>query len=289
MNWKTDPPRLRDLPDEMPDDLASALDELGGAAPTAHQIGALRTNVRLALGLPLAGGPSHPAPPASPIAAHAAAVKGTLTAGQWLSWIVAPLGAGAIAGAVLLGTTRTPEPRTVPAPISAPSVDVRVSAPKDSIEVPSLGPADLGTESGRATAVNDDRAPIAKSPRPAAPPAAAPAEEIAPRVELVPEPGAAGYPATSPPVQSETEVSLLSRAQEALERDPSRALDLVHDHEQRFDTGLLVQEREVIAIEALVRLGRKKEAETRAAAFHARFPRSAHGRRVDVLLHAGSN
>jgi hypothetical protein len=277
MNDKTDPPRLRDRPGDMPDSLASAIDALGGAAPTSQDIDALRTNVRLALGLPPAGGPSHPptSPPAQPLAP---AAKGALTASQWVSWIVAPLGVGAVAGAVLLGTTKRPDHHAAPAPIAATSVTA--PAAPEPIEIP-VAPS---AEPTPPVAARPEAAPIVnRAPRASAAPSPEIAtQETAPRVELAPAP--AGYPETAPSAPSESEVSLLSRAQEALSRDPARALDLVRDHERKFDAGLLVQEREVIAVEALARLGRTKEAEARAAAFHARFPRSAHGRRIDVLL-----
>jgi hypothetical protein len=170
----------------------------------------------------------------------------------------------------------------------APSVEAPALPRQEAIDLPVAPPAHLETQPSSAAPI-DDRAPLVRAPRSAPSASPAPSEPIAPRVELSPQPEPPGYPATGPLAASETEVSLLSRAQEALGRDPARALDLVRDHEQRFDMGLLVQEREVIAIEALVRLGRKKDAEARAAAFHARFPRSAHGRRIDVLLQAGSN
>jgi hypothetical protein len=281
MSYKTDPPRLRDQPDDMPESLGSAIDALGGAAPTPRDIDALRTNVRLALGLPLAGGPSHPpaSPPAAPIAPGAAA-KGALTASQWVSWVVAPLGVGAIAGAVLLGTTKKPDHPAAPAPIAATSIDAPFA--REPIEIPVAPAAEPPAPAARTA--NAEPAPVVnRAPRANTPPSPeVPAQGAAPRVAL--EPAPAGYPETAPSAPSESEVSLLSRAQEALSRDPARALDLVRDHERKFDAGLLVQEREVIAVEALARLGRTKEAEARAAAFHARFPRSAHGRRIDVLL-----
>src|SRR5262249_47199711 len=81
-----------------------------------------------------------------------------------------------------------------------------------------------------------------------------------------------------------TESALLARAQELLARDPGGALDLVSEHERRFALGLLMQEREVIAINALLRLDRRSEADSRARRFHAQYPQSAYGRRIDVLL-----
>jgi hypothetical protein len=85
-------------------------------------------------------------------------------------------------------------------------------------------------------------------------------------------------------VDSETEIQLLQRAQDALGSAPSQALDLVNRHAARFPGAALGQEREVLAIDALVRLGRVSEARARAAAFAARFPASAHLHRLEALV-----
>ena len=47
---------------------------------------------------------------------------------------------------------------------------------------------------------------------------------------------------------------------------------------------MLAQECEIIAIEALVKTGRKDEARKRANRFKSRFPGSSGIRRLDVLL-----
>jgi len=80
---------------------------------------------------------------------------------------------------------------------------------------------------------------------------------------------------------TQAEASLLEQARAALSADPARALSLTQQHAQQFPRGLLVQEREVIAISALRRLGRSSEAEARAARFDARYPHSAHQQTVD--------
>jgi len=59
------------------------------------------------------------------------------------------------------------------------------------------------------------------------------------------------------------------------------------EHRRRFGDGTLAQEREVLAIDALTRLGRETNAGDRAARFHSRWPRSAHRRRIDVILGGG--
>jgi len=79
-------------------------------------------------------------------------------------------------------------------------------------------------------------------------------------------------------------VQLLERAQDALRSRPSEALTLADHHARRFPQGLLVQEREVIAIEALVKTGRKADAKARAARFESSFPGSSHTRRIRILL-----
>jgi len=79
-------------------------------------------------------------------------------------------------------------------------------------------------------------------------------------------------------------VKLLERAQDALRSRPAEALALCNDHAQRFPSGMLVQEREAIAIEALVKTGRKDEAKKRVERFKGRFPGSTHSRRLDALV-----
>jgi len=83
----------------------------------------------------------------------------------------------------------------------------------------------------------------------------------------------------------EAEVKLVQRAQDALRSSrPAEALALCNDHAKRFPNGMVTQECEVIAVEALVKTGRKDEARKRADRFKARFPGSAAIRRLDVLV-----
>ena len=83
------------------------------------------------------------------------------------------------------------------------------------------------------------------------------------------------------------ELTLLAQAQGSLDANPRQALALAGEHQRRFPHGALVQEREVVAIDALLRLGRRGEAAIRAVRFHREFPASVHGRRLDVLLGTG--
>lgn len=79
------------------------------------------------------------------------------------------------------------------------------------------------------------------------------------------------------------EDQLLEKARRALSSDPNRALALTREHARLYPKGVLAQEREVIAIEALKRLGRAGEADARRGTFEERYPQSAHRRNLDGL------
>ena len=85
------------------------------------------------------------------------------------------------------------------------------------------------------------------------------------------------------PLAAERE--LLDRARKALARsdlpDAERALDL---HARRHPNGLLLEEREALAIKVLVDLGRGEEARRRAVKFKERYPRSLFGPSVDEAI-----
>jgi hypothetical protein len=85
-----------------------------------------------------------------------------------------------------------------------------------------------------------------------APPKPIPMESAAPRVT--------SSPAVSP-TSWESEAGLLDRARTA---EPGEALALADRHAQRFPASRRAAAREEIAIRALVRLGRRAEAERRA-------------------------
>lgn len=96
--------------------------------------------------------------------------------------------------------------------------------------------------------------------------------------------GAPANTAIRAPEEEENEGALLHRAHAAIASEPEKALALTAEHERRFPSGLLVQEREVIAIEALARLGRLEQARAHAATFSSTYPRSAYRRRVDEAI-----
>jgi hypothetical protein len=60
----------------------------------------------------------------------------------------------------------------------------------------------------------------------------------------------------------------------------SGALALLGASQQRFAGGALVQEREALIIDALVRRGDRDAAAKRARAFLSRFPNSPHAEKI---------
>lgn len=71
------------------------------------------------------------------------------------------------------------------------------------------------------------------------------------------------------------DLPLLERARSQLaEGKPEVTLQLLRAHEHRYPSSALAQEREALAVRALVAAGRRPEAERRAALFVARYPQS---------------
>jgi hypothetical protein len=161
---------------------------------------------------------------------------------------------------------RTDGPETRPhAAVTAPAVSVALAA-----SAPVVAPADDADPAGLDVPL----------------PSAAPAPATAERVKEAPS-ASAGLPKPRivPSVRdSDAELDLLKRAQDALLENPARALALADEDVRRFPDGLLRQEAEVIAIDALAHLGRRDQAVARAKKFRAAYPASTHLRRIDAIL-----
>lgn len=260
MTFDEDPPRLRTLKGKLPRELQLVLEDTRADDASAAELSALEQRVRKVLreserALKRARSP------------RPRAARGRIAA------VVFTFALGAVAGvagssAVFFVISANSAPRTVPAHAAKLPPP---SAPRPSGE--SSGPS-------RAQLLQDEEARPAPTPTtresaraPVKTPAAEPSTE----------------PSSLPPVGTRDEFAVLARAQAALASNPGSALALTSDLERNFPNGTLVQEREVVAIDALLRLGRRAEANARAARFHRQFPTSVHGRRIDVLLGSGDS
>jgi hypothetical protein len=131
---------------------------------------------------------------------------------------------------------------------------------------------------------SDDTPPATTSEGPApvaqateVPSAPAPLPTASPKPRRTHDPTAAA-------VDPNGEARLLTLARAELKENPVRALTLAEEHAQRFAKGQLRAEREVIALTALVRLGRLEEATPRWQAFRVTFARSAYLPRLSTLF-----
>jgi hypothetical protein len=208
--------------------------------------------------------------------AGAAAAVATVTGGVGLKVIAGMLVGVAVAGGGVVALRRAPAPHAEARAAVAPAPVVVVPAsPAGLASAPGPSVQAARGESAVDFAVPVTSLPVAV-PLPVRPsPAAASAAPVAsPSV-------AAAAPAEAP---IESEISLLQAAKAALHDDPATALALSDRHAARFAGGALAQEREVIAIEALLALGRGDEARDRGARFVRDFPHSAHRLRIESLL-----
>jgi hypothetical protein len=169
---------------------------------------------------------------------------------------------GAI-GAVLAvaggGTAAVIATRTEPEPV--------VQAPAEPSAVPPLDPV----ETAPIEVPPIDPEPVIEPPVERAPVRVEPPPEEPPRESII-----------EPRIEPSLGVLLLRRARERLPNDPSGALSLVEEHQRTYGV-FLAQEREVLRIDALSRLGRGDEATERARSFVERHPESVYRARVETL------
>jgi hypothetical protein len=191
-------------------------------------------------------------------------LKPTLGTASRGAWLVAGAGAAVTIGVLAFAFLRdTGDP--VPAPVPPPSPpELARAAPSDAPPAPPSQPPEPAPEA------TDDAAP----------------SETEVRSIPLPPPRAAARPPARPsvarraPGDAVSETLLLEQARAALHSHPARALELTRRHQARFPHGVLAQEREVIAIEALQRLGLEAAAKSRAAEFERRYRGSVHQPRV---------
>jgi hypothetical protein len=230
-----------------PEDLVLAIRTARTAGPSAAELQLLAARLNLA-----------PAPPPSTPPARRLAMRGTSVA-RGLT-VLAIAACGLLAGLRLL----TPEP---PARVETPAPVMHLP----SLEAAPADPSGLAREPAAAERVASETAPVASA-----------LTESTPRIAH-----ASQAPSTEVSASYESEARLLRGARAVLKSDPSRALALAGEHERRFATGQLVEEREVIAMTALVRLERVAEASSRWERFRARFPESVYAPRLSALFAHG--
>jgi hypothetical protein len=266
----SDPKRLLDPTSGADPELRVLLRIARSEVPDHDQLERLEQQLSVALAATLAGASS-----AAATAAGGAASKGALSVAAAVKIGAAATVLVAAAGTATVAMHRA-GPTTNP-PSAAPAL-VRHSDL-------TAKPAELGPrQSARsATGTADAETPDLHAVR-----AAGSAMPAAEPTFYVLEPGRAADAAlafdTHPSALPESEVSLLQRASDAVAAAPELALQLTDEDARDHPAGALAQEREFIAIQALLRLGKRSEARVRAHQFLRDFPRSAHWPRIEALV-----
>ncbi len=229
--------------------------------------------------------------------------------------------AASIGGVVALGIAVALLGRGTPEPVAGPHANSRDAAPTapDAQSSP-LSPASAPTAIARRA---PQTAPVLENPATLAVPSTPTPNGVAPHAES-PTPRGTSSPADSEPnpdsepnaptrsrsttprsasdapapsdrsantdepelATREPEIALLKRAREALARNPGTALALAEQHRELYPKGRLGQEREVIAVTALMRMGLPTSAKDRAEQFKRSYPRSAYIGQLERIVGA---
>jgi hypothetical protein len=224
-----------------------------------------------------------------------AAVVGAASGGLLKSALI---GAGGAIALIATYTVVTPATVGQPPPVAPTTIEAAAAPGPGARNAPGGAMGDRGAPGGAARntpemqgipAIADTSAPLA-APGPAAstearagsPTPSAGRDPRGPLGSL----GASSGPAA--PMDRETrlleESRRLSEARDALRRgDASGALSLLSELQRAVPGGILGQEREALAIEALAKSGRSSEAQARARAFLQAYPQSPHAPRVEAF------
>jgi len=244
MKSAREPVRVTDARSSASPDLSAAVQALRALHGSSEQLDALGRSLAPQLAAPTFAG---------------SLTSGLRAGSKWLL-------AGLVAAAVGVGTTAMLEHAQSPAPaVAAPQRPVARSAPTSR---EASAPYARAGATDEPIVENEPSAPVleAKLRRSRIadrrPPPPTRAQALAPRPEL----------------------ALLEEAHGLLERDPAAALLLVEEHERAYPAGVFTQERELLAIEALLELDRKQPAIERALRFVKSYAESPHAPRVRALL-----
>lgn len=260
-----EPRRLLDYGGELRGLLRDALDaERADDAVDPARMSGIEQRIAASVGAAAAATAApHPAP-AQPAAA-APAPAPAAASGSWLGvkapWVF--LASAAIVGLGALAYSRTD---------SAAPASNNLAPRAPSAFVPEKKPL----EATGATAVDPSVPTLSPADLPSAPSLLAPSK-AAPRIDAPSASAAEGE-----------EIALLARAHDALHGQPATSLELCRQHEARYAGGHFAQEREAVAIEALVYLSRRDEAARRFTAFKTRYPTSSHRVHLESLFPASA-
>jgi hypothetical protein len=211
-----------------------------------------------------------------------AALPAAVGLGLWLKGLAIAAGLAATGLAVARGPALWPEaaaPPAVPSGIASMAPRAQPAARDDAVAP--VAPAGPGASTGpgvaqpagdaAAAAVDPGHGVAPSSPR-------APAPASAPPASSAPE------PAPDAATALEREAALLEDARALVASKPSEALVRLEQHAASFPGGKLGQERELLIVSTLSKLGRTAEARARGEALLARSRGGLYAERIRAIL-----
>lgn len=232
-----------------------------------------------------------------------------LPPGTWKKWLVvgsgvsaaivgwavlrapdAPLSLAPVAGSQALAPEQRELPSHTPSPfpLAASESPSRAAEParRPAGEIAEPSPAGEVAPSESVGAASAARpgtgaAPAAVQPAEAPSPATAPRRLSSPLTKAAPT---SDSPELAGAAAAPSEIELLREARLALRSSPASALAVTEQHGRLYPRGKLTQERELIAISALMALGRRTAALSRVSAFERAFPGSPYRKQIADLL-----
>ena len=290
MTHEQDPPRWGAATNGLPESLVVGLEEARGVLPGADRLARMRSGLAPLLTV-------------SAVASLGAVVPGSTAAQAAISGSGTIAGKTAVSGPaglsskllvpwVLVGGVVAATVGGVVA-IRSTQVSETPSASRARSAMPSSAMPSSAMPSG---AMPSSAMPSSAMPSSAMPSSAMPSSALGPELSqertqevavpkrpLVHPPSAVAEPAREAG-NLHSEARLLAQARAQLTTDPRATLGACEQHQREFSRGVLSQEREVLAVEALVRLGRTAEAQARVARFRAKFSGSPHLPRLEALV-----
>ncbi|MEM9193412.1 MAG: hypothetical protein AAGF12_29830 [Myxococcota bacterium] len=294
-----DPGRFKDLPG-VGDDLRGALKEAQADLPSAEALAAVTAAVTAGIASSASAASAGAAGGASGLASGGAAAAGGGSSLALLAKIAVGtvvVGSAAVGVWYVAEDASTPNAETEVAVAADPrSEEVPVEEPTDSVSdiIPAPSEIEPATEVSEMMFRDEGALDEPEGVRPLREERRRDAEGRRSRqggtsslttgatVAAEDEEGEDDEPVEEPAQPSESE--LLEQARAALQSRPGRALGLVRQHAELYPRGALSQEREVIYIEALIRMGNRDAARARIDRFRARHPSSIHLRRLEASL-----
>lgn len=197
---------------------------------------------------------------------------------------------GAVGGVIAVTGYTALEPSIAPAP--APQAPIVAAASDGPRAAPPLGARGVPEPRTEPTAAplparaEPSSSAVSPSSTASEPPTAAASTDPAPAST---DASGASVPAPGSPEERASrlreESDMLNQARAALRGgDTAGTMRLLEQARQKFPGGVLGQEREALAIEALAKSGARAEASSRAAAFIQAHPNSPHAARLQVFV-----